>query len=48
MMQIPVAAMAHDQKNHVAPYFHHLDLINAICPLTAPLASYDADVNDVT
>ena len=44
----PVAS--HDQKSHVAPHFDHLDLGNAMLPLTMSLASCDVSTgtNGVT
>ena len=34
-----------DQKGHDKPHFNHVDLRNAIVPLTTLLASYDANTD---
>ena len=34
---------SHDKKGTIAPHFDHLDLRNAMVPLTMLLASYDAN-----
>ena len=39
----PVPVASHDQKSHVAPHSDHLELTNAVVPLTLPSASHDTN-----
>ena len=42
-MPVPAPKGSHDQKVYVAPNFNHLDLRNAVVPLTTLLASHKVD-----
>ena len=47
VMTVPVLMALHNQKGHVVPHFHHLDLRNIMVPLPMPLASCDADTGTI-
>ena len=43
MMPVLAPMVSHDPKSYVEPHFNHLDLRNAVVPLTMPSVSCDAD-----
>ena len=45
MVSLTLFMAWHYQKSHVAPHFSHLDLTNAMVPLTMPSALHVACVN---
>ena len=46
---MPVSKVSHDKKSHIGPHFNCLELRFTLVPLTALLASHDANAgaNDV-
>ena len=42
---MPMAAVSHDQKSHVAPHFDYLDARNIVVLLTMLMALYDASIS---